>query len=47
MVAAEYGSSIDGTGPSDHFVIELDGRPIGMIQWYRLADEPEYAHEDR
>jgi aminoglycoside 6'-N-acetyltransferase len=28
--------------PHEHFIIELDGRPIGMIQTYLVADYPEW-----
>ena len=34
----EYGPSLDGREPTDHFLILLDGRPIGFIQSYRAAD---------
>ncbi len=36
-VLAEYGPEIDAGGPAQLFVIEVDGAPTGMIQWYRLA----------
>lgn len=40
----KYRAAIRGTGePTDHFLIRLDGRPIGMIQAYRIADDSEYA----
>jgi RimJ/RimL family protein N-acetyltransferase len=45
-VRAEYGPEIDAAGPTHYFVIELDRAPVGMIQWYRLADDEdtiEYA----
>jgi aminoglycoside 6'-N-acetyltransferase len=45
MVEAVYGAAIDGYGSTEHHVIQTDGEPIGMIQWYRLADEPGYAAE--
>jgi RimJ/RimL family protein N-acetyltransferase len=28
--------------PHEHFLIVLDGRPVGMIQTYRVADYPEW-----
>jgi aminoglycoside 6'-N-acetyltransferase len=37
----EYGPSLDGRDPTDHFLIVLDGRPIGFIQSYRAADYEE------
>ncbi len=41
-VEARYGPSIDGDDPGEHFVVVRDGRPVGMIQRYRLADEPRW-----
>ena len=34
-----------GEDRTDHFVIELDGRPIGDIQSYRTLDHPDYIAE--
>jgi RimJ/RimL family protein N-acetyltransferase len=44
-VRAEYGTGIDQPGSTAYFVIEADGAPVGMIQWYRLVDERDYAKE--
>jgi aminoglycoside 6'-N-acetyltransferase len=41
-VEREYGACIDGDDPTELFVIEALGRPVGMIQRYLLADEPEW-----
>jgi aminoglycoside 6'-N-acetyltransferase len=43
-VAEKYGPCIDGDDPTELFVIEADGRAIGMIQRYLIADESEWAH---
>jgi len=40
---ADYGLAMHGEDPTDYFVVELDGRPIGQIQSYLIDDEPEYA----
>jgi aminoglycoside 6'-N-acetyltransferase len=32
----------DHLDPNEHFVIELDGEPIGMIQTYLVDDYPEW-----
>lgn len=32
----------DHLDPNEHFVIELDGSPIGMIQTYLVDDHPEW-----
>ncbi len=42
-VLARYGPTIDGIDATEVFVVELDGEPLGMVQRFRLADEPEWA----
>lgn len=42
-VSARYGAYIDGTDPVEPYVVLLDGRPIGHVQLYRVADDEEYA----
>jgi aminoglycoside 6'-N-acetyltransferase len=42
-VETEYGACIDGDDPTELFIIEAGGRPIGMIQRYLFADEPEWT----
>ncbi|HTU86890.1 MAG TPA: GNAT family N-acetyltransferase [Solirubrobacteraceae bacterium] len=37
-----YGPAIDGADPTELLIAELDGRAIGMLQRYRLADNPHY-----
>jgi aminoglycoside 6'-N-acetyltransferase len=32
----------DHLDPNEHFIIELDGRPVGMIQTYLVDDYPEW-----
>lgn len=41
-VEERYGPPVDGTEATEVFVVELDGTPIGMVQRYRLDDEPEW-----
>lgn len=40
-----YGNAIDGTEPTELRIGEITGRPVGFVQWYRFADEPEYTAE--
>jgi aminoglycoside 6'-N-acetyltransferase len=40
---ASYGPSVDGTDPTEGFIIELEDRPVGFIQRYRLDDYPPWA----
>src|SRR5438477_11757250 len=42
-VIAEYREAIEGKDPTYHYLAEVDQRPIGMLQHYRIADSPEYA----
>ena len=42
-VTSQYGPDIDGMTPTRIWVAEVNGRSIGFVQDYRLADYPEYA----
>jgi len=42
-VEAEYGPCIDGDDPTELFVIETDGGPVGFIQRYRISDNPSWV----
>ena len=37
---AQYGPSIDGTDPTRVYLGLHEGRPVGLVQVYRFADEP-------
>jgi aminoglycoside 6'-N-acetyltransferase len=39
---AEYRAALEGREPTDHYLIVVDGRPIGMIQTYLVADNPDW-----
>jgi len=41
-VEADFGPGIDGDDSTDYFVIEVGGRPAGIIQTYLIDDEPAY-----
>jgi aminoglycoside 6'-N-acetyltransferase len=41
-VEADHRAALEGTEPSYHYVIVVDGRPVGMIQWYLVSDFPEW-----
>ncbi len=41
QVEAEHLPALEGREPSYHYLIVVDERPIGMIQWYLVADFPE------
>jgi aminoglycoside 6'-N-acetyltransferase len=42
-VEAAYGPAIDGPDPTELFVVQLDGRPIGFIQRCLLRDNSDYG----
>ena len=42
-VTARYGADVDGTTPTSLWVLEVNGRSVGFLQEYLLADYPEYA----
>lgn len=39
---AHYTPSLRGEDPTDHYVIVLGGRDVGMIETYLVADHPEW-----
>ena len=41
-VEARYGERIGRTHPVQPWVFELGGRPVGFVQWYRVADEAKW-----
>lgn len=42
-VVEHYLPSIEGHEPTDHYLIVLDDRPIGVIQTYLVSDYPEWG----
>jgi len=42
-VVAHYLPAIGGTDPTDHYLVLLDERPVGMLQTYLVSDYPTYA----
>jgi aminoglycoside 6'-N-acetyltransferase len=39
----EYREAIQGKDPTYHYLALIDSRPVGMLQHYRIGDDPEYA----
>lgn len=39
---AEYERAIAGLDPTDHYLIVVDRRPVGMIETYLVSDHPEW-----
>jgi aminoglycoside 6'-N-acetyltransferase len=44
-VEAQFGPVVDGTDPTQVMIALLDEDPIGLLQRYRLDDEPEFGPE--
>jgi aminoglycoside 6'-N-acetyltransferase len=44
-VERDFGTAADGNEPSEDHIVLLDGQPIGLIQYSRYADYPEYMEE--
>lgn len=42
-VKRQYGPEIDGTTPTRMWIVEANGRSIGFLSDYRIADYPDYA----
>ena len=42
-VVGHYLPAIEGSDPTDHYIVVLDGAPVGMVQTYIVADYPDYA----
>ncbi len=42
-VVAHYVPAIEGSDPTDHYIVHLDGSPVGMVQTYLVVDYPEHA----
>jgi aminoglycoside 6'-N-acetyltransferase len=38
----EYEQAIEGLDPSDHYLILVEDRPIGMIETYLVSDHPDW-----
>jgi len=41
-VEARYGPAVDGQDPTRLVVVEVDGVPSGLVQGYRIADDPDW-----
>jgi aminoglycoside 6'-N-acetyltransferase len=44
-VDRDFGPTVDGREPSEDHLALLDGEPIGLIQYSRYEDYPEYIEE--
>jgi aminoglycoside 6'-N-acetyltransferase len=41
-VAAAYGPLVDGSDPTEGFILVREGQPVAFLQRYRLDDNPEW-----
>lgn len=44
-VETEHGPQIDGTEPTEVFIVQVDGAPVGFIQRYLNRDNPEWDRQ--
>jgi aminoglycoside 6'-N-acetyltransferase len=44
-VEEDFGGTVDGLEPAEDYIVVLDGRPVGVIQFCYFADYPDYAEE--
>ena len=44
-VVEHYLPAIEGADPTDHYLLLLDGRPVGWLQTYVVLDHPAYAEQ--
>jgi aminoglycoside 6'-N-acetyltransferase len=44
-VEAQFGPVVDGIDPTQVCIASLDAAPVGLLQRYRLDDEPEFGPE--
>ncbi len=42
-VVTHYLPAIEGSDPTDHYIVVLDDAPVGMVQTYVVTDHPDYA----
>jgi RimJ/RimL family protein N-acetyltransferase len=42
-VVDHYLPAIEGSDPTDHYLVLLDGRPMGFVETYLVADYPDHA----
>lgn len=46
-VVEHYLPAIEGRDPTDHYLVVVDARPVGMVQTYLVSDYPEHAENMR
>lgn len=44
-IEADFGDAIDGLEAGEDWLADLDGEPIGLIQYSRFTDYPDYVAE--
>lgn len=41
-VEERYGPPVDGLDPTELFIIEMEGQPVGFVQWYAIDADPQW-----
>jgi aminoglycoside 6'-N-acetyltransferase len=44
-IERDFGASADDAEPNEDYLALLDGTPVGLVQYSRYSDYPEYAEE--
>ena len=44
-IERDFAPMVDGDDPSELWVVLVGGEPVGLLQYCRFADEPEYVTE--
>jgi aminoglycoside 6'-N-acetyltransferase len=44
-IERDFGPAIDGTEPAECWLVEVDGESLGLIQYSRFADYPDYVEQ--
>ena len=44
-IERDFGPCVDGADPTEIFIASADGRAFGLIQRYRIDDNPEWRQE--
>jgi aminoglycoside 6'-N-acetyltransferase len=44
-VERDFGGAVDGVEPAEDYIVVIDGRPVGVMQFCFFIDYPEYVEE--
>ena len=44
-IEEDFGDAIDGAEAGEDWIVEFDGKPVGLVQYCRFTDYPDYMAE--